>query len=106
DTGRRMSPLIRKEVRLILPFLGIALFLAVVPAFIVPGDAWVSRMNETIFWALGFGAILLGLAPFGQEFSLGTFQSMLAQPFERRRIWATKILLILLAAMLVLLAFM
>src|SRR6185312_1728942 len=106
DTGRRMSPLIRKEVRLILPFWGIAIFLAVVPAFIVPTDGWVSRMNEAVFWALGFGAILLGLAPFGQEFSLGTFQSMLAQPFERRRIWTTKILLMLLAALVVLLAFM
>ena len=101
-----MSPLIRKEIRLILPFWGVAIFLAIVPAFLAPKDLWMSRVNESIFWALGFGAILLGLAPFGQEFSLGTFPSLLAQPFERRRIWATKVLLILLAALLVLIAFM
>ena len=30
----------------------------------------------------GFGVMLLGLAPFGQEFGLGTFHSLLAQPIR------------------------
>jgi hypothetical protein len=101
-----MSPLIRKELRLILPFWGIAMFLAVAPAFVVPADPWLTGMNESIYWAFGFGAILLGLAPFGQEFSLGTFSALLAQPLERRQMWKTKLWLLLLSALLVMLAFL
>ncbi|HXT11321.1 MAG TPA: ABC transporter permease subunit [Candidatus Angelobacter sp.] len=100
-----MNPLIRKEIRLLLPFLGIALFLAVVPSFVLPMDSWGSGVYDLIFWAFGFGAVLLGLAPFGQEFSMGTFPSLLAQPFERRRIWNTKTVLTIVAGLLVLLAF-
>ncbi len=101
-----MNALVRKEIRLILPFWGIALLLAVLPSFIAPGDSWVSSINEIIYWAFGFGAVLLGLAPFGQEFSLGTFQALLAQPLERRQMWKTKFGLILLSAALLTLAFL
>jgi len=101
-----MSPLVRKELRLILPFWAIAMFLAILPSFLAPGDGWVSGVNEIIYCAFGFGAVLLGLAPFGQEFSLATFPSLLAQPLERRQMWKVKLLLILPASFLVLLAFM
>src|SRR5579862_2752062 len=98
-----MTHLLRKEIRLLLPFFGIALFLAVVPPWILAGESFASSAQETVFWAFGFGLVLLGLAPFGQEFGLGTFSSLLAQPEQRNRIWKTKLLLILPLAVLVLL---
>jgi hypothetical protein len=101
-----MSALVRKEIRLILPFWGIAIFLAVAPAWIAPRGSSVSGMDPSLFWAFGFGMVLLGMAPFGQEFSLGTFSSLLAQPVERQRIWRTKTLLIMVAMLLVFIAFM
>jgi hypothetical protein len=101
-----MSPLVRKEVRLLLPFWGIAMLLAIVPAWLVseyfaPQFSYNSGVGGTIFWGFGLGMVLLGLAPFGQEFSLGTFTALLAQPSERRRIWTAKIILISMAALLV-----
>lgn len=99
-----MTPLIRKEIRLLLPFFGIALFLAVLPAWFVSANGFASSGNQSIFWVFGFGLVLLGLAPFGQEVGLGTFSSSLAQPAQRNRIWTTKFLVMLAAALLVLLA--
>lgn len=99
-----MTPLIRKEIRLLLPFFGIALLLAVLPAWIVSEYSFAWSGNQTLFWIFGFGLVLLGLAPFGQEFGLGTFSTSLAQPAQRSRIWRTKLLLILVATLLVLLA--
>jgi hypothetical protein len=93
-----MSPLVRKEIRLLLPFLGIALLLAVAPFLIVPRPYTNEGIVEIFFW---FAMMLLGLAPFGQEFSLGTFSTLLAQPFERHRIWRIKIILTVLAGLLV-----
>jgi hypothetical protein len=43
------------------------------------------------------------LSSFGQEFGLGTFSSLLAQPLQRNRIWKTKLLLVTIAALLALL---
>lgn len=100
-----MTPLIRKEIRLLLPFLGIALFLAAVPSWVISEESYVAPINPVIYWAFGFGVMLLGLAPFGQEFSLGTFPSLLAQPLQRNRIWLTKLLLISAAALFALLVF-
>ena len=100
-----MSPLLRKEIRLILPFWGIAIVLAVAPVWFLVDRPFLWTINEAVFWLLGFGLLLLGLAPFGQEFGLGTFSMMLAQPFERRRIWKTKILLVVAAAAVVFLTF-
>lgn len=101
---RHMTPLIRKEIRLLLPFFGIALFLAILPAWVVSESSFAWSGNESIYWIFGFGLVLLGLAPFGQEFGLGTFSTSLAQPAQRNRIWTTKLLLILVATLLVLLA--
>lgn len=100
-----MTPLIRKEIRLLLPFLAIALFLAVVPSWVISDESYIAPINPVIYWAFGFGVMLLGLAPFGQEFSLGTFPSLLAQPLQRNRIWLTKLLLISAAAVLALVVF-
>jgi hypothetical protein len=108
-----MNALVRKEIRLLLPFWGIAMFLAVIPSWvaplfpsgIVPVYSYMSGASESIFWAFGFGVMLMGLAPFGQEFSLGTFSCLLAQPVERRRVWTRKMLLMVIAAVLVFGAF-
>lgn len=100
-----MRPLICKEVRLLLPFLGIALLLAAVPAWVFPEESYFYSMNGAVFGVFGFGVILLALAPFGQEFSLGTFQSLLAQPLRRNRVWRTKLLLVSVAAVMALLVF-
>jgi hypothetical protein len=100
-----MNALVRKEIRLLLPFWGIAMFLAIVPSLIVPRPSYADALEQIIFWPFAFGAVLLGLAPFGQEFSLGTFSSLMAQPTDRRRIWATKTFLVTLGGLLMLVAF-
>ena len=99
-----MSPLLRKEIRLILPFWGIALALGVIPVFALPMSEW-WHVGDGCFWLFAFGLTLLGLAPFGQEFGWGTFSIMLAQPLERRRIWKTKFFLALAAGAIVFLLF-
>jgi len=100
-----MNALVRKEIRLLLPFWGIAMFLAIVPSLIVRRPSYADALEQIIFWPFAFGAVLLGLAPFGQEFSLGTFSSLMAQPTDRRRIWATKTFLVTLGGLLMLVAF-
>ncbi len=99
-----MSPLLRKEIRLLLPYWGIAMLLAVLPPLAFARDPH-DPLNASLFWAFGFGMVLLGLAPFGYEFSAGTFSSLMVQPMERRRIWRQKILVTGLGALLVLMAF-
>lgn len=109
-----MTPLIRKEIRLLLPGWIAAMILAIVPAWIA-GTAW--RLNYSVnvaqsgFWLEGvtpvifaLGLLLLGLSPFGQEFSQGTFTVLLSQPTERLRIWRTKIALAAAAFLIVWLA--
>lgn len=100
-----MNALVRKELRLILPFFGVALFLAVAPALLVPREPWLAGLNGFIFCALGFGGVLLGLASFGQEFALGTFPALMAQPMERRQLWRTKVGLMVGAGLLVWVAY-
>jgi hypothetical protein len=100
-----MSPLIRKEIRLLFPFWALAMLLAVVPSFLAPRIGYLVGLEPIIFQAVGFGLIFMGLAPFGQEFSMGMFSPLLAQPIDRRRIWRLKIRLITIAGLLVLIAF-
>jgi len=100
-----MSPLLRKEVRLLFPFWALAMLLAVLPPLLAPTVGYLQAVDPFIFQLFGFGLILMGLAPFGQEFSMGMFSSLLAQPVERRRIWRLKLLLIAIAGLLVLAAF-
>ncbi len=97
-----MSPLMRKEIRLLLPFFGIAVFLAAVPLWLFPEYSYKAPINRMIFGGFALGMMLLGLAPFGQEFSLGTFSNLLAQPAQRNQIWKTKLLLTAVAAVVVL----
>ncbi len=84
-----MSPLLAKEVRLLLPAYGVALLLAIVPVWLLPNDPHnPAAFSLYSFW---FGAVMLALSPFGREFGLHTIPLILAQPLERTRIWWTKV---------------
>jgi hypothetical protein len=78
-----MNASLRKETRLLLPAWGLALAAAVIPACLLPAD-----MALPCF---AVGALLLALAPFGQEISLGTFSLLLSQPRARLRLWRMKV---------------
>jgi ABC-type transport system involved in multi-copper enzyme maturation permease subunit len=83
-----MNALVKKEIRLLLPgWLAVLLLEALQPWFWNEPDATYG-VAPVIFF---FGIIILAVDSFGREFSLGTFQSLLAQPMERRQIWRTKI---------------
>ncbi len=93
-----MTPLLKKEIRLILPAWLAVLLLEV-------WQPWLGHDHDT---ALSFapvlfflGVILLAVDSFGREFSLGTFSALMSQPLERGRIWRTKIYVLLGAAGLV-----
>src|SRR5262249_23430400 len=87
-----------KEIRLVLwPFIA-AVFVAVVPGWIVAvrsAQVW-GEMGwhhaDTEVYAIGFtlGVLVLALTTFGQEFNLRTFTFTLAQPVERKTIWRLK----------------
>ena len=85
-----MSALTVKEIRLLLPSLGMAIMLSIVPAWLLPLGAHDSLVSVTLY-PFSFGAVLLALSSFGREFGLKTFSVLLAQPAERSRIWRTKI---------------
>lgn len=103
-----MSPLIRKELRSLLPPWGLALVLAILPIWLVwPGEAgiWASPPGYLVYAPFALGILLLSLTPFGQELNWGTFSILLAQPVSRSRIWRIKTLLLALALLLVFIAF-
>jgi len=87
-----MNPLVKKEIRLLLPAWITAMLLATVPVWFFGS----LRLNSytSFTWVpdscFAFGVILLGIASFGQEFSSGTFPMLLSQPIERRRLWFVK----------------
>ena len=93
-----MNPLLKKEIRLILPaFLAVLLLEVCQP--------WISHDHDTAISVAPvlffFGIILLAVDSFGREFSLGTFTSLMAQPMERGQIWRTKIFVLLAAGLLI-----
>ena len=79
-----MSPLVKKEIRLLLPSWIAATLLALVQAITRPYDFYVATL-------LFFGLTIMALTTIGRETSLNTFSSLLAQPAERMRIWQTKL---------------
>ena len=97
-----MNPLLKKEIRLLLPVWLAVLILEVALPWI-GHDSGESIMMSPVFFF--FGIILLAVDTFGREFSLGTFSSLMAQPIERRQIWRTKISVLLLGATFIYAAF-
>jgi hypothetical protein len=94
-----MNPLVKKEIRLLLP----SWFAVLALAILLP---WFSWKNPYDFFAwmplfIFFGIILLSVDSFGREFSLGTFSSLMSQPVERSQIWRTKVSILFFAAIFV-----
>ena len=91
-----MNPLVKKEIRLLLPGFLISLLLAL-SIWLVPKDLdslfGFAKILD-IFFFLSYPAMLamMTLGAFGREFSSGTFSMLLAQPVPRARIWSAKVL--------------
>ncbi len=83
-----MNPLVKKEIRLLLPAWGVAMLLALVQVITRPYDFYVASL-------LFFGLALMSLSTIGRETSLNTFSSLLSQPEERERIWKIKLSVLL-----------
>ena len=94
-----MNPLVKKEIRLLLPSWLAVLSLAI----LLPWFSWENPYDFFVWMPLFmfFGMILLAVDSFGREFSLGTFSSLMSQPMERRRIWRIKITVLFFAAALI-----
>ncbi len=97
-----MNPFIKKEILLMLPA-----WLAVL--VLEAGLPWMLNDNDPAFEILPYffflGAIVLSICSFGREFSSGTFQMLMAQPIERRRIWRTKMVILAVGSALIFLAY-
>ena len=79
-----MNPLVKKEIRLLLPSWIAALSLMLLlPWFWKDPDASFAWMPFLVFC----GVIMPAVDSFGREFNLGTFQTLLAQPVERGQVW-------------------
>jgi len=89
-----MNPLVKKEIRLLLPSWMVAMLLALVQAIARPYDFYVACL-------LFFGLTIMALTTIGRESSLNTFSLLLAQPAERLRIWQTKITVLAVAFLIV-----
>jgi len=89
-----MNPLVKKEIRLLLPSFLVAALLAMVQAVMQPYDFYVASL-------LFFGLTIMALTSIGRETSLNTFSAMLAQPAERIRIWQTKLSVLVVAFVIV-----
>jgi len=89
-----MNPLVKKEIRLLLPGWSVAMLLALVQAITRPYDFYIASL-------LFFGLTIMALTTFGREASLNTFSSLLAQPAERLRIWQTKLTVLAAAFLMV-----
>jgi hypothetical protein len=101
-----MSPLIKKEIRLLLPAWVAALaVVATLPPLLQFLSLNSVPYNPDIVPAwFGLGCLLLALATFGQEFSSKTFPVQLSQPIERSRIWWIKVSILAVALVSFLLA--
>jgi hypothetical protein len=89
-----MNPLVKKEIRLLLPSFVVAVLLALVQGITRPYDFYVASL-------LFFGLTIMALTTMGREAGLNTFSMMLAQPAERMRIWQTKLFILAAAFLLV-----
>jgi ABC-type transport system involved in multi-copper enzyme maturation permease subunit len=97
-----MNAFVKKEIRLLLPVWVAVLVLEVALPWIGTEQGEGIMMAPVFFF---FGMILLAVDPFGREFSLGTFSSLMSQPMERRQIWRTKITVLLLGAAVIFAAY-
>jgi len=93
-----MTPLLKKEIRLLLPAWLAVLCLEVGQPWITKDQGLAISFAPVFFF---FGMVLLAVDSFGREFSLGTFSGMMSLPVDRRQLWQTKLRVLLIAAALV-----
>ena len=98
-----MNVLVKKEIRLLRPVWLAVLILEVALPWMCPDREEVIGLAPVAFF---FGMVLLAIEPFGREFSLGTFASLMAQPMARRQVWQTKITVLFSAAALIFAAYL
>jgi ABC-type transport system involved in multi-copper enzyme maturation permease subunit len=97
-----MNPLVKKEIRLLLPgWLAILVLEVLTPWLLTDLDSAFNFLWVVFF----FGMTILAVDSFGREFSPGIFTLLMSQPVERRRIWRTKIAVLLLASVLIFAAY-
>jgi hypothetical protein len=93
-----MNPLVKKEIRLLLPgfLIGVALIFL---NCIFKGEdlGFNASFSVVSIFACGGMAVLTALNSFGAEISGGTFSMLLAQPVSRQQIWRTKTRLLAIA---------
>ena len=87
-----MNPLIKKEIRLLLPSFLIGVALACINVCFKQDDQFGSNTLIAIVSIVACAgvAVFTALNSFGAEISSGTFSMLLAQPVSRERIWQTK----------------
>ena len=114
-----MTPIVVKEIRLLLPAYVMALLLAILPIWLLArllagttvydpsSGTWTNAGADaaTIF-PFFFGTVILALSSLGREFALGTFPLLVTQPLERSRIWWTKITVLAIAMITVMSAWL
>jgi ABC-type transport system involved in multi-copper enzyme maturation permease subunit len=104
-----MNPLIRKEIRLLLPAWVAAMLLAILPALVLD-LGWLADLYSGVYardyvdllafdlpMIFSIGVLFLGVSSFGQELNSGAFTLLLSQPIDRRRVWQVKTIALLLA---------
>lgn len=84
-TGGRLPVLVSKELRALLPAWSAAMF-AVGAGALMGGILAVPALA-----AFAIGAVVLGAQAVGHEYSHGTLAALLAQPVDRRRVFAVKL---------------
>jgi len=95
-----MNPLVKKEIRLLLPgfLIGVALTFT---SWLIFNGRFESNWNWVVLFvslvACPMMAVFMALNSFGAEISSGTFSNLLAQPVSRLKIWQTKISLLTVA---------
>ncbi len=97
-----MTPLVKKEIRLLLPSFLLGCLLAF-SNWLLP---IIARDFDGIFYLFPFVfcpamVAMMALNPFGGEVSAGTLANLLAQPISRLRLWQTKIVLLALALLII-----
>jgi hypothetical protein len=89
-----MNPLVKKEIRLLLPGWAISVLLALCTGLIPENPhyypAFIIALSLAPFLLCPAMLMMTTLSSFGGEFNAGTFSLLLAQPVSRRRIWWTK----------------
>jgi ABC-type Na+ efflux pump permease subunit len=91
-----MNPLLKKEIRLLLPSFLASLLMALT-IWLVPQDLDSKSffIKILVIFPFLFCPVMLAmmtLGAFGREFSSGTFSMLMAQPVPRDRIWSAKTL--------------